>query len=45
MQYLFFTWYNFCRKHITLSGESPAMASGLAPRLMKLREVFEVLAA
>ena len=45
MQNLFFTWYNFCRKHITLQGHTPAMASGLTPRVMKLREVFEVMAA
>jgi len=45
MQNLFFTWYNFVRPHITLEGDTPAMASGLAPRRMKLREIFEVVAA
>ena len=44
-QHIFFCWYNFCRPHITLEGRTPAMESGLTPRPMKLREVFEVLAA
>ena len=29
MQALYFAWYNFCRKHETLKGKTPAMASGL----------------
>ena len=30
MQAIFVAWYNFCRKHETLKGETPAMASGLS---------------
>ena len=26
---LYFVWYNFCRPHKTLSGQTPAMAAGL----------------
>ncbi len=42
MQSIFFCWYNFVRPHITLEGKTPAMASGLTPRPMKLRELLEV---
>jgi hypothetical protein len=44
MQQLFFCWYNFCRKHITLEGKMPAMASGLTTRPMDIREILEVAA-
>ena len=27
---LYFTWYNFCRPHKSLKGDTPAMAAGLA---------------
>ena len=27
---LYFTWFNFCRPHKTLKGDTPAMAAGLA---------------
>ncbi len=40
MQSLMFTWYNWCRRHSTIK-QTPAMASGLADRPWKLREVLE----
>ena len=33
MQAIFIAWYNFCRKHETLEGNTPAMASGLADKV------------
>ncbi len=37
---LHFAWYNFCRKHITLKGATPAMAAGLTDRAWTLAEVL-----
>lgn len=37
---LHFAYYNFCRKHITLRGTTPAMAPGLANRVWDLSELF-----
>jgi IS1 family transposase len=41
MQALFVAWYNFCRKHETLKGQTPAMASGLADKAWTIRELLE----
>ena len=41
MQAIFFAWYNFCRKHETLKGQTPAMASGLADTVWSIRELLE----
>ncbi len=32
MQAIFYAFYNFCRKHETLKGKTPAMAAGLADK-------------
>jgi transposase-like protein/IS1 family transposase len=40
-QALFVAWYNFARKHETLKGKSPAMASGLADHVWSVRELLE----
>jgi len=36
---LHFAWYNFCRKHITLKGATPAIASGLADHVWSIKEL------
>lgn len=41
MQAIFFAWYNFARKHETLKGRTPAMASGLAESVWSMRELLE----
>jgi IS1 family transposase/transposase-like protein len=41
MQALFVAWYNFARKHDTLKGKSPAMASGLADHVWTIKELIE----
>lgn len=41
MQALFVAWYNFARKHETLKGKTPAMASGLADTVWSLRDVLQ----
>lgn len=41
MQAIFFAFYNFCRKHETLKGNTPAMASGLADKAWSMRELLE----
>ena len=37
---LHFAWYNFCRKHITLKGATPAMAAGLTDRAWRIDELL-----
>ncbi len=37
---LWFAYYNFCRKHMTLK-ETPAMASGLEDHIWTIRELIE----
>jgi len=37
---LHFAWYNFCRKHITLKGATPAMAAGLTDRVCAIAELL-----
>jgi hypothetical protein len=44
MQALFVAWCNFCRKHETLKGQTPAMASNLADKPWTLRQLLETAA-
>jgi hypothetical protein len=41
---LYFVFYNFCRVHKTL-GATPAMASGLTDRIMKMTDVIALIDA
>jgi transposase-like protein/IS1 family transposase len=41
MQAIFVAWYDFCRKHETLKGRTPAMASGLTDHVWTIRELLE----
>ena len=41
---LFFAHYNFCRKHRTLGGQTPAMAHGLATHVWGVRELLQKIA-
>ncbi|MEX2310562.1 MAG: IS1 family transposase [Pirellulales bacterium] len=41
MQALFVAWYNLCRKHETLKGNTPAMASGLSDHVWTIKELIE----
>jgi len=34
-----FMYYNFCRKHISLKGKTPAIAAGLTDRFWTLRDL------
>jgi hypothetical protein len=45
MQAIFVAWYNFARKHETLMGRTPAMASGLADIAWSVSELLERAAA
>lgn len=45
MQAIFVAWYNFARKHETLKGDSPAMASGLADHVWSVKELLAEAAA
>jgi len=45
MQAIFVCWYNFGRKHETVKGKTPAMASGLAEKPWSVKELFEFAAA
>lgn len=38
---LFFAHYNFCRKHRSLKGQTPAMAHGLATEVWSVRELLQ----
>lgn len=40
MQAIFVSFYNFCRKHESLSGRTPAMASGLTDQIWSLQELL-----
>ena len=40
---LFFAYYNFCRKHLSLDGQTPAMAAGLADHAWTLEELIGLL--
>jgi transposase InsO family protein len=41
MQRMFVAWYNFARKHETLNGNSPAMASNLTDHVWTIEELIE----
>jgi transposase-like protein/IS1 family transposase len=41
MQAIFMAFYNFARKHESLQGKSPAMASGLADHVWSVKELLE----
>ncbi|MBL9091612.1 MAG: hypothetical protein JNL96_10330 [Planctomycetaceae bacterium] len=45
MQAIFMALYNFGRKHETLKGRTPAMASGLAEKPWSVKELIEIAAA
>ena len=40
---LHFMYYNFCRKHMSLKGKTPAMAAGIADHVWTLGEVIDVI--
>jgi hypothetical protein len=40
MTALFVAFYNFCRKHETLHGQTPAMVAGLTDRVWTIRELL-----
>ena len=42
---MFFMHYNYCRKHSTLKGMTPAMAHGLATEVWSVRKMLETVAA
>lgn len=44
MQAIFFAWYNFCRKHETLKGKTPAMASGISDKSWSMSQLLEFAA-
>ena len=41
MQAILLRHYNFCRKHETLKGATPAMASGLTDYVWTIRQLVE----
>jgi IS1 family transposase/transposase-like protein len=41
---LFVCWYNFARKHETLKGQTPAMASGLTSRVWSIEDLLTAAA-
>jgi hypothetical protein len=41
MQSVFVAWYDFGRKHETLKGQTPAMASGLSTSVWSIVELLE----
>lgn len=41
MQNIFLAWYNWCRKHETLKGRTPAMAAGLAGSVWSIQKLLE----
>jgi transposase-like protein/IS1 family transposase len=44
MQNIFIAWYNFARKHETLKGATPAMASGLTEKVWSVNDLLERVA-
>lgn len=42
---LYFAHFNFCRKHRTLKGRTPAMAAGIADHVWTVRELLGAIAA
>jgi len=45
LQAIFFAFYNFCRKHETLKGATPAMAAGLTGTHWTIKDLVEQAAA
>jgi transposase-like protein/IS1 family transposase len=41
MQALFFAWYNLCRRHEAIKGDTPAMAAGITSKAWSVRELLE----
>jgi len=41
MQAIFFCWFNWCRKHETLKGRTPAMAAGVADKIWTVGELLK----
>jgi hypothetical protein len=41
MQAIYVAFYNFCRRHASLKGKTPAMASGLAESPWSIRLLLE----
>jgi IS1 family transposase len=41
MQAIVIAFYNFCRKHETLEGKTPAMASGLTDKVWTIKQLLE----
>ena len=41
---IFFAWYNFCRVHASLRGQTPAMASGLVGKPLTIVELLNAAA-
>ena len=37
----FAAWYNLCRKHESLGGDTPAMAAGMTGKVWTIRELLE----
>lgn len=37
---IYFCWYNWCRKHEPLTGDTPAMAQGLADKRWTISELL-----
>jgi transposase InsO family protein len=44
MPAIFYAWYNFCRKHQSLKGQTPAMAAGLSEKPLAIAELMEAAA-
>jgi len=44
MQAMFFAYYNFAKKHETLNGDTPAMASGLTDHRWTINELLQAAA-
>jgi hypothetical protein len=38
---LHFAWYNFCRKHITLRGRTPAMEAGITDKIWDFKDLLQ----
>ena len=37
---IFVAWYDYCRKHETLKGKTPAMASGLTDKVWSVEKLL-----
>jgi hypothetical protein len=42
---MFFMHYNYCRRHATLKGHTPAMAHGIATEVWSVRKMIEMVTA